>query len=208
MRPSNEWPLDLRDDVQVMVLPRTPGWRTEPGTRRLLQSTASAAARGLRFTLEDRDGLVSELLMPGRFVVQGDWDGRRLALGVSASHEGRHTYVACALGPVVIDACALRRWPEVQRAADVAFTRSERELITHPWDWCRAWTALECLAKHQGTSLHSSAGRGPLLQRAPTGGVDFGDVWHVSHPQSATSVRNRVCLGILTSPPPATSQGQ
>lgn len=201
MQRSEGQVLTLPDGVRVLVLRDTTDWRAETATRLLLQITAAAATPEHRIPAEQRGRLISELLMPGRFIVGGDVGGRRTALGVSASHEGRDTFVACSAGPVVIDACAVYRWPEIQGAATVAFTWDERHVLRHPWDWCRAWTALECRAKRQGTSLLARTPREPLLHPTSTGDLYFGDVWHVNHPPSATSVRNRICLGIMSSPP-------
>ncbi|TQL04580.1 hypothetical protein [Cellulomonas sp. SLBN-39] len=155
-------------DVQVVVLPEGTPWRADPQVR----AAVAAAVRAVRddgaadgVVHADAPGgarveaLVGTLLAPGRHVVPVG-EGR---VGVSASHEAGRTYVAVAPDAVVVDACALDRWAQVDAVLDDAFTAAEREALRTPWDRVRAWTALECAVKAGRADLLRPHEREPLV---------------------------------------------
>ncbi|GAA4625599.1 hypothetical protein [Cellulomonas oligotrophica] len=158
-------------DVQVVVLPDGTPWRTDPQVRTAVAATVTTvlldgAADGTAVgALPDAprparvDALVATLLAPGCHTVPVG-AGR---VGVSASHEAGRTYVAVAPDAVVVDACALDRWAQVDAVLDDAFTAAEREALRTPWDRVRAWTALECAVKAGRADLLRPHEREPLV---------------------------------------------
>lgn len=154
-------------DVQVVVLPDGTPWRTDPQVRTAVAAVVTAVLHDgpADGALADAprpacvDALVATLLAPGCHAVPVG-AGR---VGVSASHEAGRTYVAVAPDAVVVDACALDRWAQVDAVLDDAFTAAEREALRTPWDRVRAWTALECAVKAGRADLLRPHEREPLV---------------------------------------------
>lgn len=174
--------------IHVLRLPRTHQWREVPRVRSLVASLVPEGESAAIRLLGSRSHLVRTSLPPTTAGASPTW------LGVSASHEGGHTYVAARAGRIAIDACAWRRWAEVIAAGALAFSAQERGRLRTPADWVRAWTTLECHLKIGSAIRQAPAERAPLVLPGRAGRPHFGRLHHLS----LGSREEAVCLGLLT----------
>ncbi|MBD7919433.1 hypothetical protein H9657_14260 [Cellulomonas sp. Sa3CUA2] len=184
----------------LLALPGDVRWRDDARVRAAVTAVARRLlAPGSLDARRGTDAVLRALLAPGRYVVPVGTG----CVGVSASHEAGRTYVAVAPGAVVVDACVLDRWREVEAVGVDAFTAPERAAQRTPWDRVRAWTALECAVKAGRADLLRPHDRASILV-AGTGGaavVDGDGVGlHLVHHGGRLRA---VCVRVAVTPPHA-----